>query len=118
MSVTRIEHRHGRSFVVETLDTGPAPVKRPKQSFVKVPLDHATTLAAKATGGQRMFVWLLLLHRSWREDTPTVPVTNAMMLKHGISPDVKARALRQLEKAGLITVEWRDRKNPIATMRR
>jgi hypothetical protein len=37
--------------------------------------------------------------------------------KYGISRDVKLRALRELEEARLITVEWRARKTPIATVR-
>lgn len=115
MSVTRIVHRHGRQFEVETLNPDAPAAKRSKQFFIRVPLD-LIGLAAKATGGQRLLVWQLILHRCWREQAQTVPVTNAMVLKYGISPDVKVRALRQLAEAGLITVEWRDRKTPIVTV--
>jgi len=114
--MTRIVYRHGRRFEVETLNPSPAPPKRPKQLFILVPLDDHVAKAAKATGGQRMLVWMLILHRSWKEQTPTVVVTNDMVHKYGISPKVKVLALHQLEKAGLVVVEWQTRKNPIATV--
>jgi len=84
--MTRFVYRHGRRIAVETLNPSRAPVKWPKQLFIRVPLD-LVGLAAKATGGQRLLVWQLILHRGWRERTQTVPVTNAMVRKYGISRD-------------------------------
>jgi hypothetical protein len=113
--VTHIVYRHGRRVEVETLNPDPLPVKRSKPLFTQVPLELAAR-AAKATDGQRMLVWVLILHRCWKERTQTVPVTNDMMRKYGINRHVKVRALRQLETAGLVTVQWRAAKNPIATL--
>ena len=117
MNITRFVYRHGRRIEVETLNPDPVPVRRrPKPSFVQIPLELAAR-AAKATGGQRMLAWMLILHRCWKEKTKTVPVTNNMLHEYGIDRKVKVRALRQLETAGLITVEWRDRKSTIVTVR-
>jgi hypothetical protein len=92
-----------------------APAKHKKAAaFVKVPLDLAVS-AAKATDGERLLVWLLILHRCWKERKRTVTVTNVLCAKYGIDRRVKNRALRQLETAGLIIVEWRARRNPIVT---
>jgi hypothetical protein len=92
-----------------------APVKRKKQEpFVKVPLALATKVA-KATGGRRMLVWLYLLFQSWRRQQPSVTVSSTDLKKLGVGRQVKVRALRDLEAAGLIVVEWRANKNPVAT---
>ena len=59
---------------------------------------------------------MLILYRSWQQQTPTVVVSNTMLRQYGISRETKRRALEQLEAAGLITVEWRATKNPIVTV--
>jgi hypothetical protein len=92
-----------------------APIKRKKPEFVRVPL-HLIGKAAAATGGKRMLVWILILHQSWRRRTPAVTVTNDMLRTYGISRETKRRALEQLEAVGLISVQWRANKNPIATL--
>ena len=93
-----------------------APPKQKRvRSYVQIPLDLAGQAAA-ATGGKRMLVWVLILYRSWQQQTPTVVVTSTMLRKYGISREVKRRALEQLEAAGLLTVEWRAKKNPIVTL--
>jgi len=43
-------------------------------------------------------------------------VSNLMLQEWGIQPDAKARALRKLEKAGLITVERRGKRSPQVTL--
>jgi len=92
-----------------------APPKQRTRPCVQIPLKLAGHAAA-ATGGKRLLVWLLILHRSWLQQTPTVMVTNTMVRKYGISREMKRRALKQLEAAGLIAVEWRGTKNPIVTV--
>jgi hypothetical protein len=113
--MTRFVYRHGRRIAVETLNPTPAQAKHQKRLFIQVPLDLVAR-AAKATDGQRLLVWELILHRCWRERSQTVTATNDMMRVHGISRDVKLRALRQLEEVGLVTVQWRVTKNPIVTV--
>jgi hypothetical protein len=89
----------------------PEPPKGRRQSqqkrdepFVLVPL-AATAQAAKATRCAKLFVWLLLLHRVWRDKSQTVALSNCALAPYGISPDAKLRALADLEAAGLIQVE-------------
>jgi hypothetical protein len=93
-----------------------APVKRKKQEpFVKVPLGLAAKAAA-ACGCVQMMVWLYLLHRSWKLQKASFTVPSSALRNFGISREVKRRALRNLEGAGLIAVEWRMHKNPTVTM--
>ncbi len=94
-----------------------APVKRKKtKPFVaKIELDTAAK-AFTATGCQKGFVWLWLLHQAWKTGSKTVAVPNGALLKYGVSRKIKRAALRQLEAAGLIAVERRSRKTPTVTV--
>jgi hypothetical protein len=59
-------------------------------------------------------VWLL--HLAWKVKSPTFPVPNGQLEQHGVSRYAKYRALVRLERAGLITVDRRDRKTLNVTM--
>jgi DNA-binding transcriptional ArsR family regulator len=43
-------------------------------------------------------------------------VSNLMMREWGVEPDAKSRALRALEKAGLVIVERRGKRSPVVTL--
>jgi hypothetical protein len=94
-----------------------APKKRKKRDlFAMVPLLVAAD-ACKAMHSSKAMVWIWLLHKvRMAGGRRTVAVPNGALAALGVGPDAKARALRQLEAAGLITVEWRLRKTPIATL--
>jgi hypothetical protein len=82
-----------------------APVKGKKvEPFVKVPLWWAP-VAAKATRSPTTIILIELLHRSWKAKSLTFPFPDGRLGKHGVSRKVKYRVLRDLETAGLITVE-------------
>ena len=61
-----------------------------------------------------VLVWLI--YRAWQKKSSTFPVPNKALADLGVSPDVKCRALRQLEAIGLIKVAWCPRKTPIVTL--
>ena len=94
-----------------------APVKRKRkiEPFVKVPLwwVHA---AAEATGSPAVLVLIELLHLQWKTRRMSFPVPNARLKNLGVSREVKRRVLRDLQRAGLITVDQRTRKSPIVTL--
>ncbi len=92
-----------------------APQRRKVQAYARVPLELAARAAA-ATGDRRLFVYIWLLYRTWQRGTATVVVSSTELRKYGVSRGVKKRALEQLEAAGLIMVERRERRNPIATV--
>ena len=54
--------------------------------------------------------------RLLEDGSMTVPLPNAWLKQHGVGREVKRRALRDLEAAGLITVERTDRKSPLVTL--
>jgi DNA-binding transcriptional ArsR family regulator len=43
-------------------------------------------------------------------------VSNLMMKDWGVQPDAKSRALRTLEKAGLIAIERKGKRSPFVTL--
>jgi hypothetical protein len=93
-----------------------APVKRKKAApFVKTPLwwIEATAKAAKSP---TTIILIELLRLRWKTQSDTFPFPSVRLRKLGVSRDRKRRVLQDLEKAGLITVEWHIRKAPVITL--
>jgi hypothetical protein len=65
------------------------------------------------------FAVLAVLHELWLRDKyhwNPIKLPDTKFLALGILPNGKLRALRELEKLGLVSVEWREKKSPIVTM--
>lgn len=90
---------------------------RPKSvdKFVQVPLWWAEQ-AAQATRTPKALVWIWLLHLAWSSRSKTFRLPNERLRLRGVSPDVKNRALRDLEKAGIIQVVREVGKSPTVTL--
>ena len=89
--------------------------KQRKDMFVKVPLWWAEH-AAKATRTPKAMVWVWLAYLSWEKRSMSFKLPNGRLETRGVSRAVKARALRQLEEAGLIRVDRTNRKSPVVTL--
>jgi hypothetical protein len=89
--------------------------RRKEPPFIKVPLWWAEA-AAKATRMPGMLVLVELLHRSWKAKNLTFPLPNGRLAKHGVSREIKRKKLRDLEAAGLITVERHHGRTPWVTL--
>jgi len=89
--------------------------KARKDTFVKVPLWWFEQVT-RATRTQQAFVGIWLLHLAWKAKSTTFPVPNGQLGERGVDRRVKRKALASLEKAGLITVDRRDRKTPRVTL--
>jgi hypothetical protein len=72
--------------------------------------------ATKASRSQKAFVWAWLQYQIWRTKAATVDLTNGELAFYGINRELKRRAIRQYEKAGLITVERRGREAVAVTV--
>ena len=91
-------------------------MKRKKpEPFAIVPLSWAKRMTA-ATHTKRALVGIVLLHMAWKTKRTTFPLPNGQLAKLGVSRQTKRRALADLERAGMITVERPSRKTPIVTM--
>jgi hypothetical protein len=73
-------------------------------------------IMARASGGKTWAVLCHLMHESWKQGGGAVKVPNGFLAMVGISRGAKARALRKLERLGIITVERTGRKSPIVTV--
>src|SRR6516162_6365834 len=87
-----------------------APVKHKKDvRFVMLSLPR-TAKACAATNCQKAMVWVWLTYRVWQTKSATVAIPNSALARYGIIRKVKYLALKQLEAAGLISVERRHQK--------
>jgi hypothetical protein len=87
-----------------------------KDKFIKLPLWFAIA-AAEATRSPKALVWVYLVRLSWeKHGRMTFALPNEWLEEHGVSREVKRRALRDLERAGMILVDRRDKRSPIVTL--
>jgi hypothetical protein len=103
------------AFQREVVATKLAGRKKTVEPFVKVPLWWITA-ATNATNNRKALVCIELLYASWKAKSLTFPLPNARLQKRGITRETKRRALRDLERGGLIIVERPSRKTPIVTL--
>ena len=89
----------------------PTKIRRRHQHFIKVPFEWVEKL--NGASGQVHQVALHLLYRHWKSDGQPIKVANGMMAMDGIPPQSKRRSLRELERRGLIKVQWRANRSPI-----
>ena len=86
-----------------------------KELFVKVPLWWAEE-AAKATKTPAALVCVYLLRTSWKARSITFLLSTKYLEQHGVSRKIKRRVLRDLEAAGLITVDRKNGRSPRVTL--
>jgi DNA-binding transcriptional ArsR family regulator len=80
--------------------------------FIAGPIDVSWVVQAKRLGGTVLLVGLALWHLKKLRQSDTFTVSNLMLQEWGVQPDAKSRALRALERAGLIRVERHGRRSP------
>ena len=81
-----------------------------------IPLDWLTR-AAHLPGKSPLAVALAIRFESGRQrDSATVKVTNPLVAKFGVSRKAKYSALAALEGAGLIVLDRRPKRSPLATI--
>jgi hypothetical protein len=90
-----------------------APRKIRHGHFVKIPCWWIERLAKDAHYRATHVVALHLLYQQWKLRGQAIKLSNAILKIEGVSRGQKWRALRELERAGLITIERRSRKSPL-----
>jgi hypothetical protein len=73
--------------------------------FLKGPIPLVDLQRAALLPGKALPVYLCIVHQADLTGTPTVTLAKSLLASFGVSGDAKARALHQLENAGLISVE-------------
>jgi hypothetical protein len=96
---------------VEKWATVPVKIQKQRQQWVKLPMTWYEKLLGEPASTHRLACYLL--HQNWKEKGGPIKLANGMLRLYGISRYSKWRALRKLERLGLITVECRGRCSPI-----
>jgi len=104
---------------VARLNGGPRRGRQPSPTrgkFIAGPVDVSWVCRASRLGVKALLVGLALWHLRGLRSSNSFTVSNLMLQEWGIQPDAKARALRALEKAGLITIDRRGKRSPRVTL--
>jgi DNA-binding transcriptional ArsR family regulator len=80
------------------------------------PIDVAWVRQAAQLGVTALLVGLALWYLKGLRRTNSFILSNLMIAEWGVQPDAKRRALRKLEKAGLITIERREKRSPLVSL--
>jgi hypothetical protein len=122
MTTRRFVTAHGRTFEVETLDTG-VKARKPRargRRFTQVPRLWETTLGKAHVSGSTYAVAIVLLYEATmlkRNDSePIVKLTDAPLKPVGVGRRGKTNALHQLAALKLIDFEQLPGRNPIVTV--
>ena len=92
----------------------PSKIRKRREQFVMVPMRWYENLAKPVpTSRCTCLVALYVLHLHWKSRGKPFKLANGMLVYDGISHDSKYRALKDLERRGLITVEWGPKRSPI-----
>jgi DNA-binding transcriptional ArsR family regulator len=91
----------------------PSPIP---DKFIAGPIDVSWVCQTSRLGVKALLVGLALWHLKGLRRDNSFLVSNLMLQEWGIQPDAKRRALRALEKAGLIRVERRGKRSPQVTL--
>jgi hypothetical protein len=92
----------------------PKKIAKRRRHWVKFPMAWYEPL--NGASGQTYRVALHLLYLHWRGKGEPIKLANGMLKEDGISRHTKRRALLDLERRGIITVEWRPKRSPIVTL--
>lgn len=85
--------------------------------FVQLPYERALA-AAGQLGHAPMAVLIEVAYLAFKAHGKPVPIANRALRAVGIDHEAKTRALRQLEKASVVTVIWRGNgRSPLASLR-
>jgi hypothetical protein len=105
--------------LVATAKAAPAPAPARSKSargFVMVPISWVERLAWAQACTYRLA--LHVLHADWKHDGHQFRLANEGLAAANVSRWGKYTGLRELERLGLVVVDWRDRKSPLIKVRR
>ena len=87
-----------------------------QRKFVHVPWAWMDQLKL-VNRGSTYRVALLLLYTHWRNGGRPIRLSNAALIGEGVTRHSKSRALKELERLGLIKVGRHTRKSPVVTLK-
>ena len=99
---------------VERLAAVPRKIQKRRRQFAMLPMTWWEKLEG-ASGQTHRVAWYLL-YRNWESKGEPIKLANEMLERSGVSHDAKSKALRELERRGLITIDRQRNKSPIVTV--
>jgi hypothetical protein len=112
--MTRVIVRHGRRIEVETVETRAVAERRLRGHFIQVPLPWLELLQGASGPAYRLALYLSYLN--WRAKGVPVTLSNSAARGIGLERRAKWRALRELERRGLLSVERHPSRSPIVRL--
>jgi len=97
--------------VLERRAVVPGKIRRRRSHFISVPMVWFERLIGAS--GQTYRIALYLLYLDWRGRGKPIQLANSLLQIDGVSRQSKWRALTDLERRGLITLERRPRRSPM-----
>ena len=94
----------------------PQRIKKRHQIFVQVPLILVDKMV-RHSRDKTFAVLCHLLHEDWKQGGGPIKVPNGFLKRLGVGRGAKSRALRKLERLAIVSVERKDRKSPIVTIK-
>jgi hypothetical protein len=91
--------------------------KRRREPFLQIPISAIAAGGGAVRGAKQLIVWLYIHHRVWADLKDTVLIGNPTLKEWGVDRQTKYKALKALEFAGLIAVQWRPNRSPLVTLR-
>jgi hypothetical protein len=64
----------------------------------------------------RRLVWILLHYMAWKTKSASFPLSNTLLARYCVGRKTKYRILANLEKAGRIKTERRNKQAPLVTL--
>ena len=92
----------------------PRKMQKRQEHFVRVPWTWIDQL--RGADGQTYRLALYLLYLDWKGNGAPVKLTSGALAVDGVPRETKRRALADLERRGLVTVEKLPRKSPIVRL--
>ena len=93
------------------LSRTPAKILKRREHFIRLPFGWLEHLNGASGRVYALALHLLYLH--WKGHDAPVKLANGMLAIDGISRRTKWRALAELERRGLVSIERRSRKSPL-----
>jgi hypothetical protein len=92
----------------------PRKLEKRRKHFVQLPWAWAGALSGASGKTWELAVQLLYLH--WKGNGAPIKLANGMLGIDGIDRFAKWRALNELERRGLVTIERRHARSPLVTL--
>jgi hypothetical protein len=96
---------------VQALAQVPAKIRKRREKFIMFPMTWYEALNGAPGATYRVALYLLYLH--WKDGGRPIKLPNGMLKIDGVNRQAKWRALGDLERRGLITIERHPGRSPL-----